>query len=444
MYLIDKYYAYKKQKELGFIESVLKKSSNNGIDNTIQKFVLNKKKKLLKIASQNTPYYNNLFQKEKINYNQVETAFVKLPLLTKDIIRSNYNDLINHKEKDFYPINTGGSTGQPLNFEVSNYAASVDSIHQKFQYSLIGYSKHKDEHEYIANFGGSLIPQIKTEKNIFWLERKYNLPYGKIYFSALYLNRHSIVLYINKLNQIKPTILRGYPSFLNDLATYININNVKLSFKVKGVLLTSEMIHKAQIENISKAFNCKITCQYGLSEVCLFSFTKDEKMNYLCSPLYGFTEILDNEGRHVEIGEEGDVVATSYYNYRMPFIRYKTGDRAVFGGYENNHLVIKELKGRSQDFIVKKNGERISLTAVIFGVHLKAFDAISKWQIHQSKPGQIILKIIKSNKYSLSDEEEIRDVLKKTSGIVTLFNYVDEIEKTKSGKSLFLIQDCKI
>lgn len=445
MFLIDKYKAYKKKKEIGFIEQSLNFLSKGKGEKNIQKFIEAKKKNLLKVASHNVPYYSKFFSENNIDFNNPKHAFNKLPILTKDIIRTNYKELINSKEKDYYPINTGGSTGQPLNFEVSNYAAQVDRVHQKFQYSLIGYSPQNDEQELIANFGGNLMPKDLVDKNIFWVDKGANLPYGRFNFSSLYLTNENANLYIDKLNEIKPTILRGHTSFINELATYVRINEVELSFKPKGALLTSEMIHANQIENIKQAFNCKLTCQYGLSEVCLFSFTKDESTSsYTCSPLYGFTEILNEDGSHVKIGEEGDVVASSFYNYRMPFIRYKTGDRAVFGGYENNCLIIEELKGRSQDFIIKKNGEKISLTAVVFGVHLKAFNTIYKWQIVQDKSGEILLKIVKTKQFTKKDEEEIRNVFKSTSDIDTTFEYVDYIEKTKSGKSKFLIQKCKI
>ncbi len=40
-------------------------------------------------------------------------------------------------------------------------------------------------------------------------------------------------------------------------------------------------------------------------------------------------EILDDQGRAVAAGQEGNVVVTDLTNYGMPFIRYANGDLAV-------------------------------------------------------------------------------------------------------------------
>jgi len=86
---------------------------------------------------------------------------------------------------------------------------------------------------------------------------------------------------------------------------------------------------------------------------------------------------------HVNRGELGEVVVTGFYNYAMPFIRYKMGDLAIFSGDNDGIVRLKSVVGRTQDYIYSSNMDKILLTALIFGLHYKAFANIRKWQIVQ-------------------------------------------------------------
>jgi phenylacetate-CoA ligase len=428
-------------KEVEYIRKGLPKFFvNEEYDSNVSSYTKSKTKDILYIAIKNTKYYSDTFKKHNIDINSPDD-FKRIPFLTKEIIRNNYSDLINSNDLNlnFYKMNTGGSTGQPLEFEVSGHASVIDGVHQRFQYNFLGYK----EGDIIAAFTGGVIPQDLRDQNIYFLKRDKNFPYGMYKFSSVYLTNENIKFYVKGVLDIKPNILRGYPSFLNDLAAYIVNNDIDLGYKVKAIEITSELAHDWQIENMKKAFKCPVFGQYGNSEVTVFAITKDDSMEYICSPFYGITEIVDHEGNHVKPGEEGEVITTSFHNERMPFIRYRTGDRAIFKGYENQSLVMSKLLGRSQDYVYKKDMQKIALTAIIFGLHFKAFKVIKKWQIVQSKPGFIEIYIIKSDDYNKSSEDEIRKIFKEIGSIETDFKYVDEIPLTKSGKHLFLVQNIK-
>ncbi len=61
--------------------------------------------------------------------------------------------------------------------------------------------------------------------------------------------------------------------------------------------------------------------QYGQAEAGMFAYTYDDTHKYKCSPVYGYMEVLDKNGKHVKEGETGEAVVTSFSNYVMPFIR---------------------------------------------------------------------------------------------------------------------------
>jgi phenylacetate-CoA ligase len=300
----------------------------------------------------------------------------------------------------------------------------------------MGYQKN----DKIFTFDGVAIPPSFMAKNKFWkVTSRNDLPYGSLHYSSLYLTNKNIKYYVDHFLNNKPSIIRGYPSFIHTIAEYLNKNNIELNFKLKGVQLTAENIFEWQIEDIKNAFNTNVYLQYGHSEMSVFAYTIDETYEYYCSPFYGFTEIIGQNGKHVDEDELGEIVVTSFYNTALPFIRYKTGDMAIYGGNEQGIVKLKSIEGRKQDFVYKKDKEKVSITAIIFGQHYKAFKNIVKWQIQQSVPGKINIKILRGKNFSEDDKKEIIDKFKSTADIEAQIHFVDNIELTKRGKFRFVV-----
>jgi len=68
----------------------------------------------------NVPYYRNLFDKLNIKPEEIRSKsdLVRLPILTKQIIRDNYQMLLSQdiKSRNIRKHSTGGSTGVPLQY----------------------------------------------------------------------------------------------------------------------------------------------------------------------------------------------------------------------------------------------------------------------------------------------------------------------------------------
>ena len=297
---------------------------NEGKSPNLIKYNESKLLNILQYAGKHTEYYKTLF--EHIRYDPSSLKyFKKIPLLDKEIIRDNYKGLVSDEllKMNFYKMNTGGSTGEPLEFLVSSIAGSIDKIHQEFMFKKI---MHYQKGDRIVAFDGSSVPERDLDNHIYWIETSENdIPYGRLSYSALYLKPETINYYLSHILETKSNIFRGYPSFLNSLAEYIIQEKISIPFSIKGIQLTAENAYEWQIDNIKKAFNMKVFLQYGHSEVCVYGYTFNEEYEYYCSPFYGYTEILDPNGEHVDQGEVGEVVVTGFYNFAMPFIRYRTG-----------------------------------------------------------------------------------------------------------------------
>lgn len=391
---------------------------------------------IIKYANMHCPYYRKMFSGHDVSMSDIDKQFNKIPLLDKSIIRNNKDSIVSsqlHRLK-YGERNTGGSTGEPFKF-IS--CVDFDNEHQAFLYGMMGY---KDGDKILA-MDGSFVSGELLEKNIFWKNKsEKNIPYGSMALSSLYLNGEAMPYYVDFINKFRPTIIRGYPAFVNDVATYMITNNIKLSHALKGIVLTSESSNSVQIQNIATAFNTKVYLQYGHSEASLFAYSIDDSFHYYCSPFYGYVEILNESGDHVRPGELGEVVCTGFYNYAMPFIRYKTGDLAVFLEDRDGIVRLQSVLGRTQDYVYDSNMNKTLLTALVFGMHYKAFANIVKWQIVQDIPGEVTIYIVKGKMFETNDEEEIRLNFLKIAKVTTKFEYVDSVKLTKRGKAQFLVQ----
>lgn len=82
-------------------------------------------RKMIRFTYENVPFYHKVFNNLNIRPEDIKKLedLEKLPILTKDIIKQNWNEFIpvNLKNMKYYNLTTGGSTGNPLRFRLSKY-----------------------------------------------------------------------------------------------------------------------------------------------------------------------------------------------------------------------------------------------------------------------------------------------------------------------------------
>ena len=126
----------------------IKKMQNWG-SNDILKWQNEKLQKLIEHAYNNTVYYKELFDNNNLDYKAISSRddLYKIPILTKEIIRKRYNDLIPKNINNIYynQSATGGSSGDPLIYLLDNNSWS-------FITSSTIYNWEKTSYEYGKKF----------------------------------------------------------------------------------------------------------------------------------------------------------------------------------------------------------------------------------------------------------------------------------------------------
>jgi len=374
--------------------------------------------KILKFASTHTKYYSK-FGTDLNNY----------PILTKDIIRNNFEALKSDdldKRKWFYNT-SGGSTGEPVKFIQDMEFRNLQRI---ITYEEKGFSGYQ--------FGDFMIKLWGNENEIFG-KKNYKsiiLDYLKNVkvLNTFNLDENKIRKYIKKMYK-NPKLVVSYIQSIYQIAKYIKDNNLNAP-KLNAIMTTAGTLYPTQKKLLQEVFNAKIYNRYGSREVGNIACNKEANSDELIVTKGVYLEVLE-DGKITTNGT-GELLVTSLINYAMPLIRYKVGDIATLK--TENIQTITKLYGRDVDVFKTKDGKFIDGE---YFSHLVYFmDWIYKYQFIQKEYDLIIVKIATKNP-NQNDMKKIEDGIKKVIDCKVEFEIVDNIPQLESGKFRYTISEIK-
>ena len=329
-------------------------------------------------AGSHVPFYRNLYAREGIDPGGIWDLadFRRLPVITKDDLRAaSFSDRLYRSGME---LNTGGTSGQPLAFQVERNAFAREWAHMHHLWYARGYRK---EHLKLTLRGKhfDLAEPLKYNAVHNELVVNANVPMNRVIDAAMKWGGPPI------------RWLHGYPSLVAEFAKALANANAperdQLRSRLRGVLLGSEFPAPHYRDVIEAHLSVNILSWYGHSEMSTLAGELTRGL-YRALPTYGFAEA-------VEIGNSGRfrLVTTSFDNLSHPFIRYDTGDVIEPISEGPQGLIFKIAEGRVGDFLYDRHGLPHSLTAIIFGRHHAAFSHIQHVQVCQTMPGKAMLLV---------------------------------------------------
>lgn len=397
--------------------------------------------KLIKHAYETVPYYKKIFIERGLTPKSIQNFndLKQLPYLSKEIIQNNLNDLVSNKynKNNMVYVTTSGSTGIPMAFYDQKYLATdLENAFMFNQWNRVGFDINKRNRCVILR--GNIL------KN--GISKKVG---DQLILSSFHLSEDNMKKYIKMIEDFQPDFIQAYPSSIDILSDFIIDNGIFIKLKqLKAILCGSENIYAFQRKKIEKAFNTRVYSWYGHTEKCCLSGECEKSDYYHIFSEYGYTELINENGKDVtEEGEVGEIVATGFNNYIVPFIRYKTMDLAVntneMCSCGRNYRLIKNIQGREQEQIVTKNGTKIS--NMIFTQHYNVFEKIKIMQLEQNEIGKVVVKIVKKENFNNDDLNEMINKIKSIVGkqLDIKVKFVTNINRTIAGKYKFLIQNIK-
>ena len=387
-------------------------------------------KKLLLYVNEHSKFYHDLYKGIDIDNIKTVEDIKLLPIVTKEMLRKNIDDVITIPKKGAVADHTGGTTGKSL--IVYN---RVEDIQKRM--AVLDFFKLKNGFENIkmkkATFMGKHIVPPTQKKKVFW---RYNKPIKQMLYSSFHLTEENIPYYIESLNNFKPEAIDGFVSSIYEIAFYIKRKNVKLEFQPKVIFPTSETLTEEHRKTIEEAFNCRVRDQYASSEGAPFVW-ECEYGNLHYDITTGVIENIDNSN---------EILVTSFLNYGTPLIRYRIGDSMVFEEPNKmcecgfNTPLIKSIEGRKVDYLYSTKGAKINLGNVS-NIFKNVPNTIIKSQLIQESMNHLTVKIVVDNNFSPKHKDLLIDEIKHKFGndMKVDIEIVDDIPREKSGKHRLIV-----
>ena len=403
----------------------------------IRDIQLSRLQKLLIHANDHVPYYHNLFADIGFNTKSVTSldALEKIPFLDKTIIRNHSEQLKSAVPSGLAKFNTGGSSGQPLNFYISLERVSHD-VAAKWRATRWWGVDIGDPELVVWGSPIELGAQDRVRLIRDKLLRTQLLP-------AFELSDKKLEKFIHDIQRIKPKMLFGYPSALGRIAKHALNQSVDLSaIGVKVVFVTSEYLYDEQRKLIEKCFGCQVANGYGGRDAGFIAHECPARNMHITAEDI-IVEIIDSSGHRVKHGQSGEIVVTHLATSGYPFIRYRTGDVGILDDQQcpcgRGLPLLKEIQGRTSDFVVSQSGDIIHGSALRY--ILREFSNILEYKIIQETKELTRVLLVVDKSFTKTHEDKVIQGFKNRLGedITVNIEYVQEIPAEKSGKFRFVI-----
>lgn len=393
-------------------------------------------KLLLNHAYSNVPYYGKVFSDYGLKPNDIQdiSDLQKLPILTRDLVRENFVNLIDNRIllSDIINFSTSGSTGNPLKFVGNDklYKSEAAFINRAFE--AHGAKLYNEKtiwlRHYVPEVGGPIF--------------KNNYELNRLYLSPYHLSIDRVREYVDLINNYKARVIVGYPSSLYILALLLEESGLRLKH-IKIAHAASENMLSKWKEKINSILGVSVKMHYGMVERVSMFFQCSHTDFYHESLEYGVTEFINNNGIF-------SVIGTGFLNYVMPFIRYQANDFATLNTGSMTctcgrglPLSVENFDGRLNDILITSEGRYIP--GVNFFPTLSTIHGIKMFQIIQKSPSYVEVKIVPSNLYDENCMIQVKKCMIERLGNIEInIVLVDSIERSlETGKIRCIINYCK-
>ncbi|HEX4339255.1 MAG TPA: hypothetical protein VH062_25280 [Polyangiaceae bacterium] len=399
----------------------------------LAKLELESLRALLTYAGRNVPYYREVFAAARFDprglTSRAELAL--LPLLTKELIRERYADLVDpaHRGKNLKK-GTSGSTGTPLKFE---YSTDSEFWRQAVKLRGYGWAGHrpgmKTFYYWAAVSGAPPGLKIRVDRA---LRRE-------AFFDSMRQDEASRRAALEAFRRMRPDIVICYTQSCAQFARWILDRNLRDWDDVR-VICGAEGVLPGDRAVLAKAFGPDVFETYGSRETMLIAAECEAHTGMHLSEENLHVELLRGN-EPVRVGEAGDVVITDLHNFGMPMIRYVNGDVAIFAPEERctcgrGLRKLERVDGRRADTMRDRDGNVVP--GIVF--HVLFSDArkeiVSQFQAIQGEDGAVRLKVVRGRDFS---EDAFQAVTRRFAdylrGLPFSVEFHDSIEPHyKSGK----------
>lgn len=392
-------------------------------------------------VGRHVPYYRQLFKELRFDPAALQSLadLRQLPRLDKPLIRAQQDTLKAEDHGVLSRYNTGGSSGEPLIFYMGKARKSHD-VAAKWRATRWWNVDIGDPEIVVWGSPIELGAQDRVRRLRDGLMRSHLLP-------AFEMSEAKLDAFVADIRRIRPAMLFGYPSSLSLIAAHAMKRGVSMrDLGIRVAFVTSERLYEEQRRLISEAFACPVANGYGARDAGFIAHQCPAGSLHISAEDM-IVETLDPQGQPVAEGEIGEIVVTHMATRDFPFIRYRTGDMGVLGSQPcscgRGLPVLKEVHGRSTDFVVAQDGTIMHGLALIYTV--RDLPGVEKFRIEQLSLDHTQVQVVRNAEFDPAGVLRIEDDFRRRlgAGVRIEVLLVDDIPAEASGKFRYVISRVK-
>ena len=397
----------------------------------IKSFQQKELEKLLFHAVKTVPGYSNL---------SATSRLTDFPIATKSMYRKNEDIWIStsFKKEDLLIEKSSGSSGLQGKVYMSRKESMRSLAHQTYMWSWAGYQP------------GERLLQLGMTLNRGVIKSLKDLLFRTIYTQAFNLNKEEVYKNLSKFRRKNGNIyFGGYASGLYEYARLGQENGIN-DIHFRSVISWGDKMFNHYRKTIESQFKTKVFDTYGCTEGLMIAGQCEFGSYHILSP-HVFLEILDDQGKEVNVGEIGNVVVTRLDAYAMPLIRYSLGDLAIKEAEEikckcgKPFPLLRKIIGRDTDLVQTPSGKK--LIVHFFTGIMEHKTEIIQFRVVQEDTQCFILEYIPERDDLNVDEILLQIKLemeqKADEKLNIKFRKVPQILPTPSGKPQIIISNLK-
>jgi phenylacetate-CoA ligase len=395
-----------------------------------------------KLGELATNFNNSKYGARKKIGKSLDTFLTIQPMKSSDLPKDP-EDLTSIPVSQLEICSTSGSSGAPKVFLLEKTRGPVETAFVHRAWKSAGFS-HRDSRAVIRGIDND----SSEGKSFSWSPLLQELQ-----ISPFMMTENNLEAIWVEVVRRKIKFIHGYPSAIEVLAKWLERTRVSLeqTRTINGLLLISEELLEGQAELFNKVFpNAKCVSFYGQSEKVAFA-TQDAEDSSLFhfSPIYGITELLDDEGNQVsDVGAQGNLYSTGLLFSGTAFVRYELGDKAelVSKPTKDNDFVltVRNIKSRwAASPIVGRSGEILSLASI--NMHSSELLDFSRIQFIQNRVGELTVLLVPSSSDYVNSLKVFSEKFASKLGTSLEINFqvVHEIQLNSRGKAKLFISKIK-
>ena len=389
------------------------------------------------------PHYRELFGRLGFDPRAVQglADLQALPLLDKATIRARTEALKHPGARGLARFNTGGSSGEPLIFYIGRERVSHD-VAAKWR-ATRWWGVDIGDPEMVV--WGSPIELGGQDRIRAWRDRLLRTEL----LPAFEMNEAKLDAMVAAIRRRRPRMLFGYPSALSHIARHAAQRGQRMDdLGIRVAFVTSERLYDEQRAAISDTFGCPVANGYGGRDAGFIAHECPQGGMHITSEDI-VVEIVGADGRPLPHGQAGEIVVTHLATRDFPFVRYRTGDVGVLDDQAcpcgRGLPMLKEIQGRSTDFVVAADGTVMHGLALIYV--LRDLPGLSAFKIIQHSLQRTEVQVVPEGDTLLpATSERIATGLRARlgAGVAVDIRPVPFIAAEQSGKFRYVVSHVKL